>query len=49
MPIWKDNILGLVPEQDWLSIGFTPTRQNDPIDSLFDDVRTETSWPTGRP
>lgn len=41
MPVWKDNILGLVPEQDWLSIGFTPTRQNDPIDSLFDDVRTD--------
>lgn len=40
MPVWKDNILGLVPEQDWLSIGFQPTRQNDPIDSLFDDVRT---------
>lgn len=41
MPIWKDNILGLVPEQDWLSIGFAPTRQNDPIDGLFDDVRTD--------
>lgn len=41
MPVWKDNILGLVPEQDWLSIGFTPTRQNDPIDSLFDDIRTD--------
>lgn len=39
--IWKDNILGLVPEQDWLSIGFNPTRQNDPIDGLFDDVRTD--------
>lgn len=41
MAVWKDNILGLVPEQDWLSIGFTPTRQNDPIDSLFDDIRTD--------
>lgn len=41
MSVWKDNILGLVPEQDWLSIGFTPTRQNDPIDSLFDDIRTD--------
>ena len=41
MPVWKDNILGLVPEQDWLSIGFTPKRQNDPIDGLFDDVRTD--------
>lgn len=41
MPIWKDNILGLVPQQDWLSIGFTPTRQNDPIDGLFGDIRTD--------
>lgn len=41
MPVWKDNILGLVPEQDWLSIGFQPTRPNDPIDGLFDDIRTD--------
>lgn len=41
MPVWKDNILGLVPEQDWLSIGFMPTRQNDPIDSLFSDTKTD--------
>ncbi len=41
MPVWKDNILGLVPEQDWLTIGFTPTRQNDPIDGLFNDVKTD--------
>lgn len=41
MPVWKDNILGLVPDQDWLSIGFTPKRQNDPIDGLFDDIRTD--------
>jgi len=41
MPIWKDNILGLVPEQDWMSIDFNPARQNDPIDGLFDDVRTD--------
>lgn len=41
MPVWKDNILGLVPQQDWLSISFIPTRQNDPIDGLFNDVRTD--------
>lgn len=41
MPIWKNNILGFVPEQDWLSIGFTPKRQNDPIDSLFSDTKTD--------
>lgn len=38
---WKDNILGFVPEVDWLSIGFNPTRQNDPIDTLFGDDRTD--------
>lgn len=41
MPVWKDNILGFVPQQDWLSIGFQPARPNDPIDGLFDDVRTD--------
>jgi len=49
MPIWKDNILGLVPEQDWLSIPFNPVRQNDPIDSLFGDERTDNlvaAWQT---
>lgn len=46
---WKDNILGLVPEQDWLSIPFNPVRQNDPIDSLFGDERTDNlvaAWQT---
>lgn len=41
MPKFKDNILGLVPEEDWLSIGFTPERPNDPIDGLFEDIRTD--------
>lgn len=41
MPVWKNNILGFVPEADWLSIGFSPSRPNDPIDSLFGDIRTE--------
>lgn len=49
MPIWKDNILGLVPEQDWLSIPFNPVRQNDPIDTLFGDEKTDNlvaAWQT---
>lgn len=41
MPVWKDNILGLVPDQDWLSIPFNPARQNDPIDTLIGDERTD--------
>lgn len=41
MPIWKNNILGFLPETEWLSVPFTPYRQNDPIDGLFGDQRTE--------
>ena len=41
MPVWKDQVLGFVPEADWLSIPFSPVRQNDPIDRLFSDQRTD--------
>lgn len=41
MPTWKNNILGLVPDEDWLSIPFNPVRQNDPIDTLFGDEKTD--------
>lgn len=39
--IWKNNILGFIPEADWLTVGFDVTRQNDPIDGLFGDERTD--------
>lgn len=45
--MWKDNILGFVPETDWLEVGFNVTRPNDPIDRLFGDERTDNlvaSW-----
>ena len=38
---WENNILGFVPKTDWLDIPFNPTRQNDPIDSLFGDKKTD--------
>ena len=38
---WEDNILGFVPKKDWLDVGFQPQRQNDPIDSLFGDTKTD--------
>lgn len=41
MPRFEDNIQGLVPQQEWLDIGFQVTRPNDPIDGLFGDVRTD--------
>lgn len=43
MPVikWENNILGFVPREDWLDIPFNPTRQTDPIDSLFGDQKTD--------
>lgn len=38
---WKNNILGFVPQTDWLSVPFNPTRPNDPADQLIDDMRTD--------
>lgn len=38
---WEKNILGLIPQDEWLDIGFNVTRQNDPIDGLFGDVKTD--------
>ena len=40
MPRFEDNILGFVPREEWLDVGFNVTRPNDPIDGLFGDVRT---------
>ena len=42
MPKWEDNIYGKVTKKDWLDVGAqVPTRQNDPIDGLFGDVKTD--------
>lgn len=42
MPIkWENNIVGFVPKEDWLNVGFSVTRQNDPIDTLFGDEKTD--------
>lgn len=39
---WEDNIYGKVTKQDWLDVGSqVPTRQTDPIDSLFGDEKTD--------
>lgn len=39
--LFKNNILGFIPEQDWLTVGFDVTRPNDPIDGLFGDEHTD--------
>jgi len=38
---WENNVLGFVPREDWLSIPFNPTRQGDPADALFGDLKTD--------
>ena len=38
---WENNILGFVPKEDWLDVGFNVTRQNDPADVLFSDTKTD--------
>lgn len=36
-----NDILGFIPQSDWLDVGFNVTRPNDPIDGLFGDERTD--------
>lgn len=39
---WEDNVQGKVLKEDWLEIGSqVPTRQTDPIDGLFGDLKTD--------
>lgn len=39
---WEDNIFGKVAKEDWLDVGAqVPTRQNDPVDILFGDDKTD--------
>ena len=40
MPRFEDNILGLIPKEDWLDVGFNVQRPGDPIDGIIGDVRT---------
>lgn len=40
MAEFENNILGLIPEEEWLDVGFNVTRQTDPIDGIMSDVRT---------
>lgn len=41
MPKFVKNILGFVHEAEWLDVGFEVTRQNDPIDTLLGDDKTD--------
>ena len=41
MAKFENNILGFIPQEDWLDVGFNVTRQGDPIDGLFGDLKTD--------
>lgn len=41
MALFRNDVLGFIPEADWLSVGFNVTRQGDPIDGLFGDTKTD--------
>lgn len=41
MPKFENNILGFIPQEEWLDMGFQVNRPNDPIDSLFADDKTD--------
>ena len=41
MSLFRDNVLGFIPEKDWLTVGFDVQRQGDPIDGLFGDEKTD--------
>ena len=38
---WENNVLGFVPQTDWLSVPFQVTRPNDPADRVFGDQKTD--------
>ena len=38
---FENNILGFIPQDEWLDMGFRVTRPNDPVDSLFTDDKTD--------
>lgn len=40
MPDFVENILGFIPQPDWLAVGFEVRRQGDPIDGLFGDEKS---------
>lgn len=42
-----ETILGMIPQTEWLDVGFNVTRPNDPLDAIIGDERTNNimaSW-----
>lgn len=47
--VYENGIFGMIKPEEWLDVGFNVTRQNDPIDGLFGDEKTNNisaSWQT---
>ena len=38
---FENGILGFIPKEDWLDVGFNVERPGDPIDGLVGDIRTD--------
>lgn len=38
---YENNILGFIPQDEWLNMGFQVNRPNDPIDGLFGDDKKD--------
>lgn len=38
---YENGIFGMIPEKDWLDVGTEVKRQEDPIDGLFGDKKTD--------
>ena len=38
---WEKNIFGMIPRDEWLNVGLNVTRPNDPVDTLFGDLKTD--------
>lgn len=38
---YENGIFGMIPQDEWLDVGFNVTRPNDPIDGLFSDQKTD--------
>lgn len=41
MPGFEKNILGFIPKEDWLDVGFNVQRPGDPTEALIGDIRTD--------
>lgn len=41
MAKWERNIMGFIPQDEWLDIGFDVRRPADPVDGLFGDIKTD--------